>query len=69
MNMAKFSITSENTEDTFDATEVLQDAIRIAREVAQQGQAGDPVCIEHNGKNMWQFVLLPNGEVAVEALA
>ena len=69
MNVSQFYITSENTEDTFDATENLQDAIRIAREVAQIGQAGDLVCIEHKGKNVRQFVLMPNGEVAEEVLA
>jgi hypothetical protein len=68
MNMPQFYITSENTEDTFDAADNLEDAIRIAREVARQGQAGDPVCIEHNGKNIRQFVLLPNGKVAEETL-
>ena len=67
--MSQFYITSENTEDTFDATENLQDAIRIAREVAQIGQAGDLVCIEYKGKNVRQFVLMPNGEVAEEVLA
>ena len=67
--MSQFYINSENTEDTFDSTDNLQDAIRIAREVAQQGEAGDPVCIEHKGKNIRQFVLMPNGEVAEEALA
>ena len=67
--MSQFHITSENTEDTFDSTDNLQDAIRIAREVAQNGHAGDPVCIEHKGKNIRQFVLLPNGRVAEEALA
>ncbi len=65
---SQFHITSENTEDTFDSTDNLQDAIRIAREVAQKGPNGDPVCIEHKGKNIWQFVLMPNGKVAEEAL-
>jgi hypothetical protein len=69
MNMPQFYITYENTEDTFDSTDNLQDAIRIAREVAQKGQAGDPVCIEHEGKNIRQFVLMPNGKVAEEAIA
>ena len=66
--MCKFYVTNESTEDTFASTDNLQDAIRIAKEVAQQGQAGDPVCIEHKGKNIWQFVLMPNGKVAEEAL-
>jgi hypothetical protein len=67
--MSQFHITSENTEDTFDSTDSLRDAIRIAREVAQSGQADGPVCIEHEGKNIRQYVLMPNGEVAEEVLA
>lgn len=66
--MLQFHINSENTEDTFDSTDNLEDAIRIAREVAQQGKAGESVCIEHKGKNIRQFVLMPNGKVAEEAL-
>jgi len=69
MSMPEFYITSENTEDTFDSTDNLQDAIRIARELAQEGQAGDPVCIEHEGRNIRQFVLMPDGKVAEEAIA
>ena len=61
--MARFLINSENTEDTFDSTDDLDDAKRIAREAAKNGQAGDPVCIEHKGMNIWQFVLMPNGSV------
>ena len=67
--MPQFYITSENTEDTFDSAGTLQDAIRIAREVARKGQAGDPVCIEHKGKNIRQFVLMPDGKIAEEELA
>jgi len=67
--VSEFHITSENTEDTFDSTDNLQDAIRIAREVAQNGQAGETVCIEYKGKHIWQFVLMPNGQVAEEPLA
>ncbi len=67
--MSQFFITSENTEDTFDSTDNLEDAIRIAKQMAQNGQTGDPVCIEHKGKNIRQFVLMPNGKVAEEALA
>ena len=67
--MSQFYITNENTEDTFDSTHNLQDAIRIAREVAQKAQAGDPVCIEHKGKNIRQFVLMSDGKVAEERIA
>ena len=67
--MSQFEVTNESTEDTFASTDNLQDAIRIAREVARQGEAGEPVCIEHEGKNIWHFVLMPNGKVAEEAIA
>ena len=67
--MNQFYITSENTEDRFDSAGNLQDAIRIAREVVQKQQAGDLVCIEHEGKNIRQFVLMPNGQVEEEVLA
>ena len=67
--MSQYHITSENTEDTFDSTDNLEDAIRIAKEAAENGQAGDPVCIEHKGKTIRQFVLTPNGKVEEAALA
>jgi hypothetical protein len=67
--MSLFHITSDLTEDTFDSTHALEDAIRIAREVAKHGQAGETVCIEYQGKNIRQFVLIPNGEVVEEVLA
>ena len=66
--MNQFYITSENTEDRFDSTDNLQDAIRIAREVAQEAGAGELVCIEHQGKNIRQFVLMPDGKVKEEVL-
>jgi hypothetical protein len=68
MNMAQYYVRSEHTEDTFDCTDNLQDAMRIAREVAQKGEAGDPVCIQLKGMNIMQFVLLPNGKIAEETL-
>jgi DNA integrity scanning protein DisA with diadenylate cyclase activity len=64
----QFHITSENTEDRFDSTDNLQDAIRIAREMAQEARAGELVCIEYQGKNIRQFVLMPNGKVKEEVL-
>ena len=66
--MNQFHITSENTEDRFDSSDNLQDAIRIAREMAQEAPAGELACIEHQGKNIRQFVLLPNGKVKEEVL-
>jgi hypothetical protein len=67
--MSKFSVTNESTEDTLASTENLQDAIRIAREVARQGQAGDPVSIEREGKTVRQFVLMADGTVEEQAIA
>jgi hypothetical protein len=70
MNMSQFYIIDESTEDTFESTESLQDAIRVAREAAKQGQAGDPVSIlESGGKTVRQFVLMPDGTVAEQAIA
>lgn len=66
--MSQFHITFENSEDTFNSTDNLQDAIRIAREVAQNEQPGELVFIEHQGLNIWQFVLMPNGKVEEQAL-
>ncbi len=67
--MSQYYVTNESTEDTFAATDNLRDAIRIAREVAQQGQTGDPVCVECEGKAVRQFVLMPDGTVAEQAIA
>lgn len=68
--MSQFYIINESTEDTFESTDNLQDAIRVAREAARQGQAGDLVAIlESGGKAVRQFVLLPDGTVAEQAIA
>jgi hypothetical protein len=68
--MSHFYIINESTEDTFESTDNLLDAIRMAREVASQGQAGDPVSIlECGGKAVRQFVLMPDGTVAEQAIA
>jgi hypothetical protein len=47
----------------------LEDAIRIARSVVHEGQAGEPVSIEHRGKVIRQLVLMPDGKVKEEAIA
>ena len=64
MKMAKFYVTNESTEDTFCATDDIQEAIRIAKEVAVAGQAGDLVLVESEGKGVRQFVLTEDGKVA-----
>ena len=67
--MSQFYIINESTEDTFESTDNLQNAIRVAREVAKQGQAGDPVSILESGGNaVRQFVLMPDGTVAEKAI-
>ncbi len=43
--MSQFYIVNESTEDTLESTDNIEDAIRVAREAARQGQAGDPVSI------------------------
>ena len=68
--MPQFYITNESTEDTLAFTDDLQDAIRMAREVARLGQAGDPVSILESGGNaVQQFVLMPDGTIAEQAIA
>ena len=67
--MSQFYVTNESTEDTLASTDNLQDAIRLAKEVAQQGQAGDPVSIiESEGKAIRQFVRMPDGTIAEQAI-
>ena len=67
--MSQFYVVNESTEDTLASADDLQDAIRVAREVASQGQAGDPVSIlESGGKAVRQFVLMPDGTVAEQAV-
>jgi hypothetical protein len=63
-----YSIISETTEDRFDETDSLEEAIGIARSLARAGQVGDPVSIEHQGKVIRQLVLRPDGSVAENVL-
>ncbi|MBV9126270.1 MAG: hypothetical protein JO112_23215 [Planctomycetes bacterium] len=70
MDMSQFSIINESTEDTFASTENLPEAIRVAREVAMLGQAGEPISIlDREGYAVRQLVLLPNGTVAEQVIA
>jgi hypothetical protein len=64
-----YHIISESSEDRFDETGSLEDAVRLARAVARESQAGDSVCIEHRGKVIRQLVRKPDGTVEEEALA
>jgi hypothetical protein len=63
-----YRIISETTEDRLDETDSLEEAVRIARSMAREGQAGDPVSIEHRGKVVRQLVLMPDGKVEEEAI-
>ena len=64
-----YCIISETTEDRFDETDSLEEAIRIARSLARESKAGDPVSIEYQGRIIRQLVLMPNGRVEEEVLA
>jgi hypothetical protein len=68
MKLNAFCIISETTEDRFDEVDSLEEAIRIARAVARESQAGDPVSIEHRGRVIRQLVLMPDGRVAEEEI-
>jgi hypothetical protein len=62
---ARFHVATESTEDTFGATtDDLQEAIRIAKEVARSGQVGDLVLVESNDKGIKQFTLTKDGIIA-----
>jgi hypothetical protein len=68
--MPQFFVVNESTEDTLGTTDNLEHAIRVAREVARQGQAGDPVSVlETGGKAIRQFILMPNGTVEEQSIA
>jgi hypothetical protein len=66
--MARYFIRSENTEDTFDSAASLQEAVRLARECVQKSHPGELVCIQHDGLNVMQFSLAPDGSVSEKTL-
>jgi len=68
MNLNSYCIISETTEDRFDEVDSLDEAIRIARALARESQAGDPVSIEHRGRVIRQLVLMPDGRVSDEEI-
>jgi hypothetical protein len=63
-----YCIIRETTEDCFDESESIEEAVRIARSVVREGQAGDPVSIEHRGKVIRQLILMPDGKVEEETI-
>lgn len=68
MNSKDFCIISETTEDRFDEVDSLEEAICIARALARESRAGDPVSIEHQGRVIRQLVLMPNGSISEEEI-
>ena len=68
MNPNAYCIISETTEDRFDEADSLEEAMRIARTLARESQAGDPVSIEHRGRVIRQVVLMPDGRVSEEEI-
>ncbi len=68
--MTKYYVTNESTEDTFGATDNLQEAIQIAKNVAKTGQAGDLVLVESSdGKGVLQFVLTSDGRITEQEVS
>jgi hypothetical protein len=63
MTRGTFSIINETTEDRFDEAGSLDEALRIARAVVKESQAGDPISIEHDGRVIRQLVRTPEGGV------
>ena len=59
-----YCIISETTEDRFEETASLEEAIRIARTVACESQSGDPISIEYRGRVIRQLVLMPDGSIS-----
>jgi hypothetical protein len=68
MNSNAYSIISETTEDRFDETDNLADAIRIARNLVREIQTGDAISIEHRGRVIRQLVLMADGRVTEEEI-
>lgn len=68
MTPKDYCIISETTEDRFDEVDSLEEAICIARALARENEAGDPVSIEHRGRIIRQLVLLPNGSISEEEI-
>jgi hypothetical protein len=68
MNRNAYCIISETSEDRFDEVDSLEEAIHIARTLARESQAGDPVSIEYQGRVIRQLVLMPDGRVSEEEI-
>ena len=69
MTSDAYYIISETSEDRFDETDSLEEAVRRARSLVCEGQAGDPISIERGGKVIRQLVLMPDGNVMEQEIA
>lgn len=69
MTHGTYYVISETTEDRFDEVGTLDEAIRIARALVKDSQAGDVISIEHNGRVIRQLVRTPGGVVEQEPVA
>ena len=68
--MARFYIVNESTEDNLEVVDDLENAIRLAREVAGCGPIGDLVSVlDGEGRAVRQFASTPDGEVVEQAVA
>lgn len=68
--MSQFYIINENTEDTLATTDNLTDAIRMAGDIAGQGQTGDLVSVlESGGQAVRQFLRMADGRVVEQVIA
>ena len=63
MTRGAYQIISGTTEDRFDAADRLDEAVRIARDLAAESRGNDSVLIEHDGLVIHQFVLTLDGIV------
>jgi hypothetical protein len=68
MNPNAYCIISETSEDRFDEADSLEEALCIARALARESEAGDPVSIEHRGRVIRQLVLMPDGRLSEEEI-
>ncbi len=68
MTRGTYYVVNEATEDRYDEVGSLDEALRIARRVAAEGQTGDPVAIEHDGRVIHQFVRTADGKVVEESV-
>jgi len=68
VNANAYCIINETTEDRFDETDNLADAIRIARTLVRENSVGGAISIEHHGRVIRQLVLMPDGRVREEEI-